>query len=465
MQSSFADRFVKTFQHLLPSPFSIALLLTVVAGILVLIFGSAPNGESATFADVLRYWEKGLWNRGLLVFAFQMMLMLVLGHTLALSPGASGFIQAVSTRLASSLPTAAAGVALLSMLVGFFNWGFGLIFGAILARKVGEAASRNGIAFNYPLIGAAGYSALMVWHGGISGSAPIKVAEAGHLKELLGGVLSPEELAMLPGEVSFSETVFGSMNITAFFLLILLIPSLLFFVAKRVTKQKLRIDGSGVLLEQPEPAAGAERFDQFSWVGIIFGAVMIAAAVLKIAGYRDPGSLRWVDPNWINLLLLGLALIAHRSIQRFLAAIQQAISGAAGILIQFPLYFGIMGLFTSSGLISLFSEWIVSVSNEVTYPLFTFFSAGLVNIFVPSGGGQWAVQGAIIVKAAIDLKVPIAKSVMAMAYGDQITNMLQPFWALPLLGITGLKARDILPYSLLLLAAGSTIFFVVLLLF
>lgn len=465
MQSSFADRFIKTFQRLLPSPFSIALVLTVLAAVFVLAFGDSPGGGSASFSDVLRYWEKGLWNRGLIVFAFQMMLMLVLGHTLALSPLAEGFIERISVYLATSLPRAAAGVALLSMLVGFFNWGFGLIFGAILARKVGETAFRRGTPFNYPLVGAAGYSALMVWHGGISGSAPIKVAESGHLNELLADVLRPEELALLPSEVSFSETVFGTMNIAAFFLLIILIPAMLFFVAKKVSKQKLRMDSSDAFFEEPEPVEGAERFDRSSLVGLIFGLVMIGAAVLKIAEHSDPASLRWIDPNWINLLLFGLALATHRSIQRFLAAIQHAISGAAGILIQFPLYFGIMGLFTSSGLISSFSEWIVSVSNEVTYPIFTFFSAGLVNVFVPSGGGQWAVQGAIIVKAALDLDLPIAKSVMAMAYGDQITNMLQPFWALPLLGITGLKARDILPYSLLLLVAGGCIFLLVLLLF
>ncbi len=100
----------------------------------------------------------------------------------------------------------------------------------------------------------------------------------------------------------------------------------------------------------------------------------------------------------------------------------------------------------------------VSISNETTFPIFTFISAGIVNVFVPSGGGQWAVQGPIIIEAAQQLGVDIPKCVMALAYGDQLTNMLQPFWALPLLGITGLKAKEILPYTLILLVAGSVIF-------
>ena len=111
------------------------------------------------------------------------------------------------------------------------------------------------------------------------------------------------------------------------------------------------------------------------------------------------------------------------------------------------------------------SDLFILISNQFTFPIFTFLSAGIVNIFVPSGGGQWAVQGPIIVEAAMKIGYSIPKSVMALAYGDQITNMLQPFWALPLLGITGLKAKDILPYTLIIMVVGTIIFISGLLLF
>ena len=127
-------------------------------------------------------------------------------------------------------------------------------------------------------------------------------------------------------------------------------------------------------------------------------------------------------------------------------------------MIQFPLYFGIMGIMSNSGLVEQFSAFFVQHCTEVTFPIYTFFSAGIVNIFVPSGGGQWAVQGPIIVNAANELGVSLPKSIMALAYGDQLTNMLQPFWALPLLGITGLKAKQILPYTLFLMLIGMVIF-------
>ena len=123
-----------------------------------------------------------------------------------------------------------------------------------------------------------------------------------------------------------------------------------------------------------------------------------------------------------------------------------------------------MGMMTQSGMVNLISDAFISISNEVTLPIFTFFSAGLVNIFVPSGGGQWVVQGPIVIESALQLGVPLPKAIMALAYGDQITNMLQPFWALPLLGITKLKAKEILPYTLITMIVASVIYILALIL-
>ncbi len=124
-----------------------------------------------------------------------------------------------------------------------------------------------------------------------------------------------------------------------------------------------------------------------------------------------------------------------------------------------------MGIMKFSGLISLFSNFFVSVSSAFTFPFYTFLSAAIINIFIPSGGGQWAIQGPIIIETANQLNISISKCIMALAYGDQVSNMLQPFWALPLLGITGLKAKEILPYSLFLMIIGSMIFLLGLMIF
>jgi short-chain fatty acids transporter len=210
---------------------------------------------------------------------------------------------------------------------------------------------------------------------------------------------------------------------------------------------------------------GAEKLDHSHLLSYLFGGVILIYCFYKAIILPDYISLSFITPNFINLSLLGLCIILHQNFFNFLISINKAIKGASGILIQFPLYFGIMGIMKYSGMIEIISDLFIKISNQQTFPVFTFLSAAIVNIFVPSGGGQWAIQGPIIVESAIKLGVSIPKSIMSLAYGDQITNMLQPFWALPLLGITGLKAKEILPYTLVLMIIGGVIFISGLLIF
>jgi short-chain fatty acids transporter len=442
-----STRLIRVFKALLPAPFTIAVVLTLVT--FVLAYFLSPNQE--TPLSLLNYWEKGLWNSPLLVFAVQMMLMLVLGHVLALTKTVSHWIDKV-TLFCSNTAQAAAWVTSLTLLVSFFNWGLGLVFGAIFARKVGEHATKKNIPLNYPLIGAAGYSGLMVWHGGISGSAPIKIAEKGHFLEEKMGVISQ------------SETIFSTMNISISLVLLIVLPSLMYLLGKKSESKIFKLN-SAPIEEEKEEIQGAERLDHSNILAYVFGGMIILYCLYKALIFPQQLSLSFITPNFINLFLLGLGILLHKNFNHFLKGVNQAIGGASGILIQFPLYFGIMGIMNSSGLVGVFSDFFVSISNPTTFPIFAFISAGIVNVFVPSGGGQWGVQGPIIIEAASQLNVPYWKAVMALAYGDQLTNMLQPFWALPLLGITGLKAKDILPYSLLLLLLGGSIFVIGLLLF
>ncbi len=460
---SFAEKFERAFRSLLPSPFTIAILLTLLTMGLALVFGNFSNENSRVF-QLLDFWQSGLWDAPLLAFAVQMMLILVLGHILALAPAVSKTIDRI-IGLSSTAPKATFMVTFFTMLVGFFNWGLGLIFGAILGRKTAEKFSHQGKTINYPLLGAAGYAGMMIWHGGISGSAPIKVVEEGHIPQLMAGAMPEERLNTLAASIPFEMTIFSPMNIVAAVLLLIAMPTMMALLARRGQgKVKLPQDSfSSKNHSNPKHITGAERLD-YSKVFSIGFALLILFYCIAVP-FREKNGLGFINLNYLNLTLLGLCLLLHGNFNNFLQALDSAISGASGILIQFPLYFGIMGIMRSSGLIDLVSEFFISISTPTTFPIFTFISAGLVNIFVPSGGGQWAVQGPIIIQAADSLGVSLPKSIMALAYGDQITNMLQPFWALPLLGITGLKARDILPYTLRMLIIGSIIFIAVLLLF
>ncbi|MFY0603838.1 MAG: short-chain fatty acid transporter [Flavobacteriaceae bacterium] len=449
------------FKNYLPSPFTIAILLTLLTIVLALLFTKPIDAGWGSYTiDVLQFWEQGIWSNSLLVFAYQMMLILVLGHVLVLSKPVSKAILKV-TQYCTTTSSAAAIVACATMLVAFFNWGLGLIFGALLARKVAEHAQRHHIPLNYPIIGAAGYMGLMVWHGGISGSAPIKINEDGHIASIMKDISSPEIVSQIPNVIDYSQTIFSLWNLVIFSVVVIAITALFFFLGKIASPTKIELPEYKMDIDE-EKTTKAEKLDSSKILTIGFGLLILIAFGVR---YFDDIIALKITPNLINFFMLGFGLILHGSFRKFTGAVSESISDVSGILIQFPLYFGIMGIMSSSGMVTQISDFFVSVSNSTTLPIFTFFSAGLVNVFVPSGGGQWVVQGPIVVESALQLNVPLPKAIMALAYGDQVTNMLQPFWALPLLGITKLKAKEILPYTLIAMLVGSTIYIAGLLIF
>lgn len=435
------------FQKYIPSPFVIAILLTLLTMVLALLFTENPSDTSHPIA-ILQFWEEGIWNNNLLVFAYQMMLILVLGHVLVLSKPMSWLIDKI-TFYAKDTISAVILISVTTMLVAFFNWGLGLIFGAIMARKVGEASIQRGFKINYPLVGAAGYVGLMIWHGGISGSAPLKVAEEGHLASLMNGITSPEVIAQLPSKITDGQTIFSWWNLLIFGILLIVIPFTFYLLARNGKTTELPDFTKSK--ETSDTQEKNDKLDNSKLLAIGFGFVLLTAFFARYYG-------KSLSPNMLNFLMLGLGIILHGNFKNFLKAVEEAIGGASGILIQFPLYFGIMGIMKSTGMVTMISDAFIAVATETTLPIFTFFSAGLVNVFVPSGGGQWAIQGPIVIESALSLGVPLPKAIMALAYGDQVTNMLQPFWALPLLGITKLKAKEILPYTLILMVVGSAIY-------
>lgn len=426
---------------ILPSPLALALLLSVLTALLCWW----KQGAAALdyLPQLAVYWEKGFWE--LLDFGMQMMLILVLGHVLALSKPMAKLIKWLGQNCRGTAD-AAARIALFSCLLSFFNWGLGLVFGAIFARSLGEKLQNS---VNYPLLGAAAYAGMMVWHGGLSGSAPLKVNEAGHFLE-----------ASI-GRIDLGHTTFSPMNLTATALLLILVP-LFFYVWGKKSKQLAFQLPKHPVVDAAESAGN--WIDKQHWTGWFFGFVFLAVACQKLF-FSSEGWLYQLTPNFMNWLLFGLCFLLHGSLKNLLTALNQAISDGAGILLQFPIYAGIMGMVKYSGMLQSIALAFVEWSGPGSFPLLTFFSAALINVFVPSGGGQWIVQGPIVMDAAVQLQLPPGKLVMALAYGDQLTNMIQPFWALPLLAITGLKAHELLPKTFGLMLLGACIFTLVLVVF
>jgi short-chain fatty acids transporter len=265
----------------------------------------------------------------------------------------------------------------------------------------------------------------MVWHGGLSGSAPLKVAEPGHFLEGKIGV------------VGLGQTLGSWMNLGITGALVVVIPLTLWWMLPRDEARWASVPEA--ILARDEAPGGAERW---GWLGRGAGLWVVCGVVWAVGS----GGMVW-GLDAINLGFFGLGLALHRGPGAYMAAVGEGVRGCAGVIAQFPLYFGIVGVLKVSGLAGMMAGWFVAVSSAQTLAVWTFLSAGLLNMLIPSGGGQWAVQGPVMVEAALRLGVEPARVVMALAYGDAWTNMLQPFWALPLLGVMGLEARQILGYT------------------
>lgn len=411
----------------LPDAFLFAAILTVV----VLVAGMATQGQSPV--AMIAYWGEGFWS--LLTFSMQMVLILVTGHILAMTKVVKTGLDAIAA--AARTPAQAIMlVTVVALAASWINWGFGLIVGALMAR---ELANRlHGI--HYPLLVAAAYTGFLIWHAGLAGSIPLKIADPGTdaMAELTGGVAIP-----------VSETIFSAQTLIAVLVLFVTLP-----ILNRMMMPKdddvLEIDPALLKEQREQPAAPtvitpAEKFENSPIISVILAAMGLSYLVYYYAGGGAIGL------NSINFAFLFLGILLHWTPANYLRALHEAIRNTGGIVLQFPLYAGIMGMMVHSGLAVSISQWFVDISTPLTFPLFTFLSAGVVNFFVPSGGGQWAVQGPIVMPAAEALGVPAAKAAMAVAWGDAWTNMIQPFWALPLLAIAGLGIRDIMGYCMVAL--------------
>jgi short-chain fatty acids transporter len=185
--------------------------------------------------------------------------------------------------------------------------------------------------------------------------------------------------------------------------------------------------------------------------------------VYVVKAYSEAGSIGdALDLNLFNFTFIMLGLFLWKTPSQYMGAIRDATESAAGIILQFPFYAGILGIISNSGLDAIISDAILGVATQQTFPIVAWLLGGLMNLFVPSGGGEWGIIGGIVGGAAVELGVPAGKAIIAYGCGDMWTNMFQPFWAIPLLGLTKVRARDILGYTLLWLVAMFPVIFVAL---
>jgi short-chain fatty acids transporter len=454
----FGRKLSKSVESWMPDPLIFALLLSIITALMALLIIQPYTklGPSDTLKWLfLDSWYKGFWE--LLTFAMQMVLILVTGYAVAYHPLVYRGLRRLAT-YPKNTKQAAALTAAVAMFFAWINWGLGLIVGALLARTIGIEFYKQGKPLHYPVVCAAGYAGLgLTWHWGLSASAPLLSNTKGHPFEKLFTSLFGE------GLVTLDKTIFNPYTIGN--LILIYISGILIFWALAPRDEKV-MKGINVLAphvlkaaeeeeksatKKPEQWTIADRLENSK---ILAGIISIIFLISMYYWFSARGFFAGLDLNAVNYIFIMIGFLLYLNPIAYMRAIARAAGATAGIIIQFPFYAAIMGLMRytvvdgSPNLATVIANSIAAYATPFTWPLINLLLSGFINIFIPSGGGQWAATGEILTRVSASLGVPVGKTIISYAAGDMWTNLFTPFWAIPLLGITGTRARDIFGYCI-----------------
>lgn len=436
---------VYVFERVIPDPYVFAVGLTLLTSVLALVFT-----EHSTIASIGVGWYNGVFN--ILTFGFQMVLILVTGYALASSPA----VHSVLARIAGLPKTPRDAVSLtiiIGMLASWTNWGFGLVIAGLLAREI---AKRVRIDFGWLV--AAAYTGFVISTEGLSGSIVLSQASS-------GSVLNLVEKTTGHG-IPLTQTVFTRFNLIPVIALLVLLPIIFRFTQPTETDsifvdpERLKAEDKGK--KSVEKGGTLASWLDHAWIlnVLLFGI----GAMGLVQHWRQAGFS--ADINSVILIFLLLGLIFHWRPIAYVDAIKNAARVTGPLILQYPLYGGIMGIMTATGLAAVISKAFIRFSTAATLPFWTYVSSLVITLFIPSGGGHWAVQGPFVLPAAKALGASMAGTTMGVAMGESVANMIQPFFALPILAIAGIGMRRMMGFMVItffvsLIAFGVSLLFLI----
>lgn len=426
--------FTALMRKYLPDSFTIVILLTA----LVMLLAVTVEGQNP--AAMVTSWGKGFWS--LLAFTTQMAVILAMGYVLATAPATERLIDAIVDRV--ERPHTAIIVATLVGAVGsYLNWGFGLVLGGIIAKKL--AIRVKGV--HYPLIIASAYSGFTLYGLGLSASIPLLISTPKH----------PFESTM--GVIPLSQTIFAWPMLATSLAVLIVLPLLNAWLHPKDRSAVVEI--APELADSPaKPSAKglfpentiAERLNNSRLISLFIGLAGLGYVALH---FGNGGSL---DLNLVNFIILFLGILLLGTPAAYVGRLTQGISTVSGIILQFPFYAGIMAVMAASGLVSSISHLFINISDVHSLPLWGFLSSFLINFFAPSAGGHWVIQGPFMIEAANKLGSAMNQTAMAVQLGNAWNDLVQPFWILPALALSKLRLRDIMGYTVIMMFVVGIIY-------
>ncbi len=426
-QETWADRFARVVGRFVPDAITAAIFLLVALFVAALIVGNS-------FSATMDAWYRGLWM--LLPFTMQMTLIITLSSVLGQT---SVFRRTVAAL--SRLPKTANQVVILAILLNgglsYFYWGLGIALGPLIAIYFAREAERKNIPVDFLFLLALVWAANALWQFGFSASAPLLMATPGHFLEGTIGVLPLSTTIWSPAAI-IHEIVF----------LIALIAIGCRMMPKRA--RQLSSFPEANKLAEPDEAVEervenlSERLERSSIVTLIF-CTAVAAWIYYHFGVKKLG----LDINSLNAIFLFLSFLLHRNVHRFTKALQHAILSAWPVIVIYHLYAGVAGLIQHTTLGEKLAGMIAAVSTPYTFPLLAAVSGTVISFFVPSSGGQWAIQGFVTSKAAMAVGVTVQRGMLALSIGDHMGNLATPFWAMIIAGIARVSFREFIGYGMI----------------
>ncbi|NPV43924.1 MAG: short-chain fatty acid transporter [Firmicutes bacterium] len=417
----FAKKFQFAADKIIPDSFVFCIILTLIVFVLGLILTTAGP------LDMVLHWYGGLWS--MIAFAFQMSFMVICCGAAAKAPQ----IKRLLTRLAK-IPKSPSIAMVILLIFGFasslINWAFSLIITPILAMQL----SKNVRGLHFPLMIAAGYSAMILgqcWCP--SASVYALLASEGHFMEDTLGIMTQ------------AVTTYNPVNTVLWFILVGFTILICAFLTKPSPEEIVEykgdyVDESAVVEEENGEKTIADKMNSSKFLMIIIG---IAGVVYIIHSFATKGFIPSLNFNFVIFIFLTLNTFLYNTPEKFVTAIRESMKPATQVMLQFPFYGGIMGMMSGSGLTSILADALVKVATVKTFPFFSYFSASIVNLFVPSQGGQWIVQGPILVEAAQKIGADLPVVINAFVYGDEATNLIQPLYVIPALSLVDMKLKDV----------------------
>ncbi len=435
------DFFAEKISKILPDSFVFAIILTIVTMIL------AHSVADASAMEILTAWIKGVFDSNIIFFGFLMIMVLTFGYSIGMSPPVIRFFNYIS-RFISKPWQVYTSIVVTGMLLMLINWGLApviALFTVELCKRV------KGV--DYRLACTATYSGMIIWHGGMSASAPLMMATEQTAKGFI-------DQGLIEAAIPVSQSLLGTVNFALIGVTFILLPVIILFLMPSEVDEKW--DAAALYEKNNEK----KEFDESDNTMVISSErksiadflnhtplISITLSVLCFLGFAGIMKAKGFNLASLALLMMSIGMLLQWRPINFIESAKKGISGCFEIILQFPLFGAIMSIFSITGLGLIFAKSLIGFADAQTLPFFTFLSSAIVNLFIPSGGAEWLVLGEPVLQAAKITGAPLGKTIIAFGYGDALTNLINPFWTLTFMPVMGLL-MNIKPSDFI----GSTVF-------